>query len=167
MKPPSACRGCGQSCSGSVCAKCKPKFQEHVRAKEKYRNDDTANAPYHGMPWINFSREIRRQNVLCQRVEHGVQCRYKAQLTHHLLSPRQHPALLLSPKNVVALCRSHHPDTEGDPGNLLYVPTRWLEEAFSHVDIHGRPMLPDATATGIDSWLRALQSGAKALQSIA
>jgi hypothetical protein len=167
VKPKTACFKCGKAAeSGTICKACKPDHQQTLAEKNKARNQDPDNAKYHTMDWIRYSRLLRDCNIQCQRLEKdGKQCRYPSQLVHHLLSPRKHPSLFFNPSNCVCICRFHHPDSEGENPSKLhkYVPTLWKGESFPHMDSFGQPFLPNSVATGIDNWLRSMQSNAKPL----
>ncbi len=167
VSPKSACRKCGKAAeSGTICNACKPDYKKRIAEKNKARNEDPANAIYHKMDWRVYSQLLRDRNPVCQRIElSGIQCRYPSQLVHHLLSPRKHPSLFMSPANCVCICKFHHPDSEGENPSKVnrYVPTNWDTEVFPHIDSFGQPFLPSATATGIDSWLRSMQTSSKAL----
>ncbi len=70
--------------------------------------------------WPKLSRVMRGLNPICQKIlnvgsYHGEQCHNASMLTHHLISPRQRPELFLRASNLVCLCLSCHPDTEGTP----------------------------------------------------
>jgi len=72
-------------------------------------------------PWPKLSRVLRALNPVCQRIlnvgsYHNEQCHNASQLTHHLIAPQQRPDLFLQASNLVCLCLSCHPDTEGTPG---------------------------------------------------
>jgi hypothetical protein len=165
-KTQTACLKCGSACDKSPCSKCKPAHQQTLAEKNRARNQDPDNAIYHKMEWINFSRLLRGRNPVCQRIgRDGKQCRYPCQLVHHLLSPRKHPSLFLSPSNCVAICKMCHIDGEGENPSKInrYVPTLWNDEVFPHIDSFGQPYLPSPVATGIDNWLRSMQSSSKPL----
>src|ERR1700722_11491747 len=82
-------------------------------------------------PWPKVSRLMRRLNPVCQRIlnvgsYHSERCHNASILTHHLIAPQQRPDLFLVASNLVCLCLSCHPDTEGTPDwkpNVDYVPT--------------------------------------------
>ena len=68
-------------------------------------------------------------NVLCQFVDSFTRrrCTEMADITHHLLDADAYKQFLTNHKNTVRVCRAHHPNSPGDPGNILYVPTIWPE----------------------------------------
>jgi hypothetical protein len=74
-----------------------------------------------------------RGNVICQKIENGKQCTRPVEIFHHIISPRENPALMYDPRNIVGVCRQHHPPTEGEPKENLprlreiYVPTIWSD----------------------------------------
>ena len=113
------------------CAKNSPATQERV---QRDRNRKTSNSTwklYNCAAWKRFKESCTGAgNILCQRIVDGQQCRYPAEIWHHILSPRQRPDLMYSYSNVVGVCRQHHPVTEGEsPENLsriaeVYVPTK-------------------------------------------
>jgi hypothetical protein len=99
-------------------------------AKKLYYHERDANDPVrklYGTPWKHFVEWLETQgNVMCQRLEDGEQCNRFKDLYHHLISPRTRPDLMLDPKNVIGLCRQHHPDTDGTPEwreGVDYIPT--------------------------------------------
>jgi len=92
--------------SGKYCAK-----HLHANPESQKETDEW----YKTGNWRKFAMFIRVRNPMCQRLINGVQCMRPAALVHHLISPRVLPSGLLDPANVVALCRSCHPDTEGTP----------------------------------------------------
>jgi hypothetical protein len=167
IKPKTACFRCGKAAeSGTVCNACQPAHNQTLAERNKHKNDHADHAPYRKPEWVRFSRQLRDQNPQCQRIGLNRQrCGRPCVLTHHLISPKQCAALFLSPKNVVALCRECHPPSEGEPINssAIYTPTIWYKESFSHTDVSGRLLLPSLVASGIDNWLRSMQSNVKPL----
>jgi 5-methylcytosine-specific restriction protein A len=84
--------------------------------------------------WDRIKTMLRnRGNVICQRIVDGQQCRMPVEIFHHLISPRENPALMYDWQNIVGVCRQHHPPTEGEPKENLprlaeiYVPTIWCD----------------------------------------
>lgn len=88
------------------------KKREYYAEREK---NDKVRALYHTAAWARLKRIRFNRNPMCQRLIDGVQCRWRATLLHHLISPRQRPDLFLEPANTVCLCANCHPDTPGTP----------------------------------------------------
>lgn len=104
-------------------------------AFDKERKGDPIWELYNCAAWHRFRTAfIDCGNVVCQRLEDGVQCRRLVKILHHIISPRRGGAMY-SWTNVVGVCEQHHPNTEGEPvENLdkletIYVKTkvpRWM-----------------------------------------
>jgi hypothetical protein len=89
---------------------------------KKHTKDGAERARYTSQgPFVKLSRTIKGQNPVCQRLERGVQCDKPSEITHHRHSPNSRPDLLLSVydeqgvSNLLALCRDHHPPSDGTP----------------------------------------------------
>jgi hypothetical protein len=89
------------------------------RDRERKAGDPTTKL-YKCVAWQHFKDSFSAAgNVICQRIVDGRQCRYEVEVWHHLISPKQRPDLMYSYTNVVAVCRQHHPVTEGEPPENL------------------------------------------------
>jgi hypothetical protein len=128
MKPPTLCIGFGPHSdsglaeTGSYCPACKSRINQ-----ESNRRDADRRKRY-GTDWDKFTGSLKAYgNVICQHVDlyTGVQCRDMAEITHHILAADTYPQFLLDWRNVVRVCRKHHPQTKGDDGKCLYIPTTW------------------------------------------
>jgi hypothetical protein len=109
-----------------------------LRNRAAYDHDrnmtDAVRKMYRSAAWeIRFHQSFfAAGNVICQRLENGVQCRWPVDILHHLISPRRRPDLFFTYSNVVGVCHQHHPVTEGEPVENLgprlfidvYVPTK-------------------------------------------
>ena len=108
--------GCGSLIRGKYCEK-------HLHDNPR-SNKETEDC-YKGA-WPRFAAWLRSRNPICQKLTNGVQCMTRAQLVHHLISPRVNLELLLDPANCVCLCRAHHPTDEGTPNwkpSIDFTPT--------------------------------------------
>jgi hypothetical protein len=105
-----------------------------AQAQDRWRKaTDEISKWYHRAPWPAFKRKILNDNIVCQRLYDGVQCRNRSKLVHHLVSPRVLPALFVDPTNVVALCENCHPTSEGTPlwrVGIDYVATKFRIMSF-------------------------------------
>ena len=133
FRAPVACPDCGQS-SVRGSRYCEKHLTQNAAATQRreantLRNrHDSVGGIYDRAPWPSFRDRVRRNNVLCQRLQYGIQCRNLSTVIHHLISPRQDISKFVDPANVVALCAHCHPPTEGTPHwrvNFDYVPTVW------------------------------------------
>jgi hypothetical protein len=97
----------------------------------QYRNLYGAAAwesPKHGM-----SKAVLARNPICQAVEDGQQCRNAATVVHHIIDHGGDPAKFYDWKNVVAVCKHHHPSGPGDPGAVMYMATNGMNgERYEH-----------------------------------
>lgn len=100
---------------------------------DKERHADPVQKLYTGIAWERIKNMLRaRGNVICQR--RG--CMHFVEIYHHIISPREDPTLMYAPRNIVGVCRQHHPNTEGEPkenlGRLdeVYRPTIWADVAL-------------------------------------
>lgn len=131
LRAPVACPDCGQpSLRGE--RYCEKHLEANVAATARreantLRNrHDSVGGIYDRQPWPGFQARMIRNNVICQRLQDGVQCRNKSKVVHHLISPRQDMSRFVDPTNVVCLCAHCHPPTEGTPHwkvNVDFVPT--------------------------------------------
>ncbi len=134
---PRACLKCGKACPPDDMrnGRCKECAQTVDTANDRFRKDDPVRQMYllarYG--WKKFRDVVVACNPVCQRIGTNPitfepeQCRYPSTEVHHLISPRTRPDLFKDPANVIALCRSCHGKTEGEPGGKRdpgkYVPT--------------------------------------------
>jgi hypothetical protein len=100
---------------------------------DRERHQDAVSKGYNAT-WGKIKTMLRgRGNVICQKIENGKQCTRPVEIFHHIISPRENPALMYDPRNIVGVCRQHHPPTEGEPKENLprlreiYVPTIWSD----------------------------------------
>jgi hypothetical protein len=93
--------GCSELVTGKYCAK-------HVH--NNVRSNRTGDPFYLSMPWIRMRDFIRCRNPICQRIVNGVRCFQPAAICHHLVGINESVELRLDPRNLVAVCRHHHPD---------------------------------------------------------
>lgn len=92
---------------------------------------DAVDRLYRRQPWPAFRAVMLAQNPLCQRLDkNGAQCRERATIVHHLVSPRRRIDLFVDPKNVVCLCATDHPSDEG---------TEWWTVGKEYVATEFRP----------------------------
>ena len=85
------------------------------RAYNRSRRDPTLASLYSSVRWQKFRAWVRAERVLCER------CRAAGRTTvgthvHHLVDPRDDPALALDPDNVQLLCLPCHNRTHGEQG---------------------------------------------------
>jgi hypothetical protein len=71
------------------------------------------NPLYDTSRWRNLQHKIIVADCFCRRIIAGVRCDRPSKIVHHLVSPRQRPDLMFVVSNLVAVCRDHHPNTEG------------------------------------------------------
>lgn len=97
---------------------------------DKERKQDAVSRGYNAV-WDKLKTMLRgRGNVICQKIEDGKQCTAPVEIFHHIISPRENPALMYAPRNIVGLCRQHHPPDEGTPWwieGVDYVATIWSD----------------------------------------
>ena len=104
-----------------------PKHEKNHRPTDRAMYDkarkenDPYQKQYSSGPFVKLSRLVKAKNMLCQRVIGGVQCTRLSQITHHRISPHQDGSLFLcvydknNVSQLIALCREHHPDSDGTP----------------------------------------------------
>jgi len=148
---PTACRT--STCSGyavtrGYCAICLKNNPAPPTSNYKFRvAKDPTKLLYDRMDWKG-PRGTRAltlvMNPLCQHTHGGLQCRYPAKAVHHLHDPKDHPELMHSPANLVAVCANHHQGGQrGETQGYLYVPTKWYGgKEYPHIDQFGQLMLP-------------------------
>jgi hypothetical protein len=104
--------------------------KRRTAAYDKERHSDPISKLYNAV-WDKTKLMLRgRGNVICQKLENGKQCTRPSEIYHHLVSPRENPALMYVPRNVVGLCQQHHPPDEGTPWwkeGVDYVKTIWSD----------------------------------------
>jgi hypothetical protein len=100
---------------------------------DKERHSDPISKMYNAN-WDRLKMMLRnRGNVICQRLVDGKQCTHLVEIFHHIISPRENRALMYDWRNIVGVCKQHHPPTEGEPKENLprlseiYVPTVWSD----------------------------------------
>ena len=152
-KPPTACRRCFVAVEPGTgergyCAACAKEIPNQAQARHEFRRHPL----YDTYQWKQKTRPtMMAYNPRCQfLIGVGQQCSRAAELVHHKVSPHVNVSLAHDPKNLVCLCREHHPITEGDdpknPGN--YVPTRWRPNPLGPVEEYPHcqdPTRPAAT----------------------
>jgi hypothetical protein len=130
MAPPKACIGpAGQhdppngvvTDGGFLCRSCKAKS---VARASEYAEQRRSRYPYHFEKFRAYLQSCG--NMLCQFVDpdRRRRCERVGVMCHHLLDAAAFPQFLTQRINVVFLCRTHHPNTPGDPGVNAYVPTQ-------------------------------------------
>lgn len=129
-KPPTACRRCFAAVEHGTgergyCAACAKEIPNQAAVRHEFRRHPV----YDTYRWKHTTRPTMfAYNPQCQfLIGIGQQCSRPAELVHHIVSPHVNAALAHNPKNLVCLCREHHPITEGDdPANPRpYVATRF------------------------------------------
>jgi len=71
-------------------------------------------------------------NIQCQALDpfYG-RCPRPTVIWHHLIDPASRPDLVYDPRNLVGLCRQHHPNTPGETdlasARQRYAPTLWMD----------------------------------------
>ena len=97
---------------------------------DKLRHTDVVSKMYNAT-WDRLKTMLRnRGNVICQKLEGGKRCTRVVEIYHHLISPRENPSMMYAPKNVVGVCRQHHPPDDGTPWwkeGVDYVATIWSD----------------------------------------
>jgi hypothetical protein len=123
-------RPCGQGqCPALVsgdqryCEKHLPKAKQ--KEYEAKRNDEFWMM-YQTPMWRKFRAWFLRLNPQCQRIVDGKRCEQIADTVHHRISPRKRPDLFRDADNVKAVCREHHPPTEGDAGTEVWADSETL-----------------------------------------
>jgi hypothetical protein len=136
QRPPRQCKqpGCGRITrnENGYCDLHKVENDRRVYEREQ-QNSDSSYPLYNCEKWRVLRRMLLARNFLCQRVIAGVQCDRMSVILHHLISPRQNADLMYVPKNLVALCTPHHPDSPGTPEWVEgkdFVPTVWEDPKF-------------------------------------
>lgn len=127
----------------------------HASAYDKYRADDPIRRLYASADWIRFRKTYFVYNPICQHLRNGVQCREKASIVHHLVSPKDDRNRFLDPSNVVATCAEHHAGGQrGETQGQSYTPSRWLlGSSFPHLSSQGVPLV-----SGIETETSAIPS---------
>lgn len=131
--PPTACRACGvavpHGCGDrGFCEKC---AKEHPRALDQstIRHRERRHKIYDTAQWKHPERGTRALmqtcNPQCQAIIEGIQCLRPMVIVHHIVSPFVDLSKGHDPRNLVAVCRDHHPTTEGDLVPRPYAPTRF------------------------------------------
>ncbi len=112
---------------GSHC----PKHAEQTQQREyEVKKSDAVWMMYQHPRWKKFRLWFIRLHPQCQRIIDGKQCEQFSHTVHHRISPRQRPDLFTDANNVKAVCRKHHPNSEGDDGDEVYAESHtkyWLE----------------------------------------
>src|ERR1700730_14328179 len=81
---------------------------------DKARHSTTESRMYN-VVWDRLKTMVwNRGNEICQRIVDGKQCRTPVEIFHHLISPRENSRLMYDWRNIVGVCRQHHPPTEGE-----------------------------------------------------
>jgi 5-methylcytosine-specific restriction enzyme A len=98
--------------------------EKHASKEERKRYEEKRSDPvwmmYQTPEWKKFRAWYLRLNPRCQRIVDGKCCEHIADTVHHRISPRQQPDLFRDADNVKAVCRAHHPPTEGDTGKEVW-----------------------------------------------
>jgi hypothetical protein len=102
-----------------------PKHAEQYKSRQQQeRNNDATMKLYRTQRWERMKDYMRSRNPLCQRIlDDGSQCEQPSSILHHIVSPRENPALMFSAENLLCVCDSHHPSTAGETDPSRYVPT--------------------------------------------
>lgn len=70
---------------------------------------------YHLAAWKRCRDTVMAMNPICQCLNlEGEQCRDAAVICHHIVSPYADATRFFDWRNLVAVCRTHHPNTEGE-----------------------------------------------------
>jgi 5-methylcytosine-specific restriction endonuclease McrA len=90
-----------------------------VEHTKELRAADPNRKLYHCVRWFRLRRMILEDNYLCQRIIawSQLQCENSASIVHHLRSPKEYPAGMYDPANLVALCSDCHPGGEAGTPN--------------------------------------------------
>ncbi len=111
---------------------CCPEHRERHRRERSdqdrwQRSQRPSSKLIHTKKWLHFREYLTAcGNVICQHVgDGGVRCHRPVEFWHHILDKEEFPQFQLDQRNVVGVCREHHPNTPGDPGGIDYVPTLW------------------------------------------
>jgi hypothetical protein len=138
--------------AGGYCAKHRGN-NTSFRARQQRALDSKKNDPvwklYACVAWTKRFRDafFGHGNTVCQRLVDGVRCRYRVEILHHIISPRERADLMYHAgpveyngivlhSQIAGVCRQHHPNSEGEPKENLphlaeiYVPTVWREIKF-------------------------------------
>lgn len=116
-----------------LCADCgkvfAPGAQAHYRCDECFRKQrtnrrlETKEAGIYNVDWDRLKNHLRGcGNVICQRVENGVRCTRPVWAYHHILEAKDFPQFAYDWRNLVGVCRSHHP-RPGEADQGIYIPT--------------------------------------------
>ena len=102
-----------------------PKHQEQENQRDyAERNADYIRRLYHTQRWERFKQYMRARNPQCQRLlDNGKRCEQFSVILHHIISPRVALHLMFDAANILCVCESHHPNTEGEQDVTRYVPT--------------------------------------------
>lgn len=112
---------------------CPAHEKDNARSRQRAEYDAERHkgpiAKLYNATWDKLKILLRqRGNVICQRLTDGKQCTRFVEIFHHLVSPRKAPTLMYAPRNIVGLCRQHHPPDDGTPWwieGVDYAPTNW------------------------------------------
>lgn len=123
-RPPRSCLKCGAAHTnrGWYCESCGPPPRERPASSDPRIHETAA--------WHRLRENLRAQgNVFCQHVDgDGRRCTEPVWGFHHIIEGGSRPDLILNQRNIVGLCRGHHPkpaDRDQLKGGVGYVPTLW------------------------------------------
>jgi hypothetical protein len=123
---PLAKRPCLHPCCPELVSegRCAKHTEQHKRAEQERHNQDELRRLYRTKRWIHFRDHMISRNPLCQRIlESGKRCEQFSKIAHHIISPRVNPELMFDAENILCVCVSHHPNTEGEEDPSRYVQT--------------------------------------------
>jgi hypothetical protein len=157
------CRICGKASESSYCKEHASHRRDAARYYDQFvkANDEIAKL-YHTAEWKKFRDGILMFNPVCLHLIGGsIQCRFAANVVHHLVSPRKDRSAFTDPERVVACCRSCHAGgQEGETQGYLWLPTRWYNgQSFPHIDSFGQAIRHEAKASNgsrFNSWLNSM-----------
>ncbi len=130
---PKACarQGCGNTSTDGhpLCVECRAAkaAEDKERDAQRKRTNPTSRLRAKRAWRDRLSPAMIAQNPICQRLDHnGEQCRNPSRVVHHLIAPGTDSRLFFDAKNLVALCETCHPSSEGTPDWIAgrdFVPT--------------------------------------------
>lgn len=87
---------------------------EHRKAKEKERLEKEPHRTIYGTKsWAKARKRIKaRDNGECQALVNGKQCKSKANLSVHHITPLSRGGAPYDDDNLITLCRPHHEEIE-------------------------------------------------------
>lgn len=132
VSPPIACRNASNGCSGyaverGYCLKCAKENPSAAKSTHARRRHPLMDNIQWKRPKSGTRALMQIYNPQCQCIVNGIRCTRPMVIVHHIVSPFVDITKAHDPRNLVAVCREHHPTSEGDdPLNPRpYAPTRF------------------------------------------